>query len=338
MNSIEPIKNTKSLSTMKIDHDRLRSNMEKFKAHSKATSTVRTYNSAWANFAQFCEVNELVSLPADPATVCAYLEHVYSRGNKYSSIHVMIAAITYMHKQARLPSPVKDVGVMEMLRGIKRVMAEEGKVKAGVKPNTTLEAMQKIAAACDDTLTGIRNRAMILTAFGGWLRKSEIISIKVENIIWNDNCFIVDIGKSKDNQAGDKDSLIDIPKVEGQYADLCPYRAMKEWLEKSGVTSGCAFRQIYKGKLTDKPLSNVDHVYKIIMKVAKRAGVPSSEFTPHRALRATPITLALLSGRPFVETMRKARHRSLGTTSYYIDRSAIPQHEISQVIYKPINQ
>lgn len=267
-------------------------------------------------------------------TVSAYIEYLYSSGKKYASVSVKMAAIAHMHKMGRMPSPTADIGVKEMLKGVKRTMAGEGRVKPEVKPNVTLEAMQRMTAACGDSITGVRNRAMILTAFGGWLRKSELLKIKIESIIWNDNGFLVDIGKSKDNQTGDKKSLVEVPKVDGQYADLCPYTALRKWIETAKITTGPVWRQVYHGQILEKGLTNGDYFFELVAKTAKEAGISPSDISPHRAFRATPITLALLSGRPFVETMSKARHLSLSATSSYIDRSAIDQHEVGRSIYK----
>lgn len=333
MNELEPFKNTTSIS-LKIDHDRLRANMMRFKQNTRAKSTLRTYEGAWSRFEMFCSANGLPSLPADGATLCAYIEHSYAIGKKMSSISIYIAAINYFHKEARFPSPTKAPGVSEMLNGVRRTMAEEGRIGSKVKPNTTLDSMVAISAACGDNVIGIRNRAMILTAFGGWLRKSELLNIKVENISWNHDGFLVDLGKSKDNQDGNGRSVVEIPRIDGKYAALCPYTAMKKWLEVANISSGCVFTAVHRNTATDKALKSTDYIYELVMEVAKKAGIPPSEFAPHRAFRATPITLALMSGRPLIEVMQKARHIRISTTTYYVDRSAIDQRAIGREIYK----
>ena len=68
-NAIEPIKPIQTIS-LKIDQERLRTNMQRFKQNTRAKSTLRAYSGAWARFEKFCQTNNAIALPADPAVVC----------------------------------------------------------------------------------------------------------------------------------------------------------------------------------------------------------------------------------------------------------------------------
>ena len=249
-----------------------------------------------------------------------------------NSLNVAIAAIKWQHQQAHHSDPTLDSGVQDMLSGARRTMAKEGLSERHVKPTATLAHIRKLARACEDSLTGIRNRAMILVAFGGWLRKSDLLSMSAEKIKWEPDRAIVTLGKTKTDQAA-KGQVVELPRIEGKWAELCPYAALHGWLDTTEIKRGPVWWQVYKNKLTDNPMRSTDYVYELVMTLAAKAGIDPSEIAPHRTFRATPITLAILAGGSMPEVMSKARHKSAQTTTRYFDELAAGQSKVSRAVY-----
>jgi site-specific recombinase XerD len=64
---------------------------------SKAGATVRAYRGDAAAFDAWCKQHELQALPAEPATIAAFLVDEAERGIAASTIGRRVAAIRYAH-------------------------------------------------------------------------------------------------------------------------------------------------------------------------------------------------------------------------------------------------
>ena len=329
--ALQPIKPARVIKRVNGDH--LRATAAKFKRNQKADNTTRTYSAQWKMFTEWCADNDNVQpLPASPALIMAYVTQLYEDGKAVATLNIAIAAIRWYHNEAKLPDPTADPGVIDMLKGARRTMVNEGMAERHVKPTATLEHIRKLAAACGVNAPGVRNKALILVAFGGWLRKSDLLTMTAERIKWEADRAIVTLGRTKTDQGG-KGQIVELPRITGPWADLCPYSALKAWLTLAEIVKGPVWLSTYRGTITDKPLRNADYIYEMVMALAKKAGIPAAEIAPHRTFRATPITLAILAGGSMPEVMSKARHKSAQTTTKYFDETAAGQHKVSRSVY-----
>jgi len=63
-----------------------------------APSTIRAYKSNFERFIHFCEDDGVSPLPAEPQEVARYISTLTSSGLKSSSIRIIVAAISSIHK------------------------------------------------------------------------------------------------------------------------------------------------------------------------------------------------------------------------------------------------
>jgi hypothetical protein len=112
-----------------------------FQTMARAASTRRAYHRAWTDFDAWCRQHGRQSLPASPETVAAWLawkaRHampdaepgaVPARG----SLDKALAAITAVHRAAKVPFDRKDPLIAETWRGVARAVARKRPVrKAG---------------------------------------------------------------------------------------------------------------------------------------------------------------------------------------------------------------
>ena len=98
------------------DYERIADAIEQ----SRAESTARVYAVQWRAFAEFCAERRAESLPADPATVAAYLTQRHAAGASYSTIAQACAAIAAAHRESRQPDPTKTEGVRRVRAGLAR--------------------------------------------------------------------------------------------------------------------------------------------------------------------------------------------------------------------------
>lgn len=322
------------------DTESLHSITQRFAKNSLSPSARSTYKYQWKFFTEWCATikaedgsSPLATLPAGLECISAYVAYMYKCGKSQSTITVALAAIKSMHTEADLPDPTSDTRLKKILDGQRRTMALEGNnTGKPPKPTATLQHIRKLISACGYSDTGIRNRAMILVAFGGWLRRSDLLSMRIERIKWFTDKAVVTLGQTKTDQNA-KGQTIELPRITSEWKDLCPYMALKAWLGLCGKASGPVWLQTYHGKITDKPLISPGYFYKMVMATAERAGIPKSEIAPHRTFRATPITMAILASTPMAEVMDKARHKSAQTTTKYFDGLAAGQGRASRAVY-----
>ena len=122
--------------------------------------TQRLYALDWAVFEAWCTEQGQGALPADPATVAAFL----AAGGQSLSAGALgrrAAAIGDRHRQRGLGSPVKDPAVKAVLRDARRT-ATPRRVPSQ-RPSTLIS----MATRCPRDLAGLRDRALLLLAAQG---------------------------------------------------------------------------------------------------------------------------------------------------------------------------
>ena len=305
----------------------------KFQANTKADNTRKSYDTQWRQFEEWCQVNGFVAEPSSVPTLSAYVGQLYRDGKSLSTLNVALAAIRSRHITGHLEDPMAASSFKEFMSGVRRTMAKDGLSKREVARTINLDQLRALAEACGDDLEGQRNRALILVGFGGWFRRSELLSIQYEQLKIERGRILVRLDRSKTNQTGQRIEKIELTEIIGSYADVCPYSAMQQWLSASGITAGPVFRKIYQGMVTESALTSGSWFWPLLDNLGTKAGIPF-HIAPHRTLRASPITLAVLSGQPMLAVMKRARHKSAETTTRYFDEAAAGQAEVNRAVYR----
>jgi integrase len=226
-----------------------------------------------------------------------------------STIQHRLSVLSKVHQLKNMISPVHDPKVRELLAKTRRAYAKRG-VKPDKKAALTLEPLQAILATCDDSLRGVRDRALLLFGWAsGGRRRSEVTAATVENIRKVGlRAYSFTLRHSKTNQSGA--SLPDSEKpVLDEAAD-----ALSSWLERSGVVSGPIFRRIRRGGKIGEPLAAAA-VRDIVRERAALAGL-SDEFAAH-SLRSGFVTEAARQNVSIGDTMALTGHTSPATLAGY---------------------
>jgi site-specific recombinase XerD len=77
-------------------------------SNSRAASTRAAYASDWRIFDRWCVAQDLCPMPANPATVAAFLADQVKAGMKLSTLGRRLAALKHAHKPAWEDSPTDD--------------------------------------------------------------------------------------------------------------------------------------------------------------------------------------------------------------------------------------
>ncbi len=276
---------------------------------SHAPGTRRAYASALRGFQAWCATCDVESLPAAPQTVVLYVTHL-ADFSKLATIRRHLAAIAHAHRERGLESPVAHEVVRRVVRGIARTNGAAQRRKAAI----TLDVLRAMLLAVrGHDLKVKRDRAILLLGFAGALRRSELAALDFEDLGWSREGLRVTIRRSKTDQTG-LGSEIAVPYVATQ--SLCAARAVRLWLEATGITTGPVFRTFtLRSALSDRRIDGRD-VANLVHTLAARAGV-EGDFSAH-SLRAGFVTSAAKAKVSLDSIARTTRHKSLTVLMGYV--------------------
>lgn len=281
----------------------------------KSAGTLKAYESDLRDFARWCNEVGAGFLPAEPVTVANYLASLADRGCKASTIMRRQAAIAFAHKRRGLEPPTNVEEVKRTARGIRRTIGTAVKAKAPA----TAKAMAAMLKLIPDTLSGKRDRALLLIGFAAALRRSELVALDVADLERAPEGVIVHIRVSKTDQEA-KGHEVAVPRG----TRLRPVEALEDWLEAAGIREGAVFRAVDKadhvqpGRLTGRSVAD------IVKRWAAAGKLDPKMFSGH-SLRAGFVTSALETGADLLRVMAQTRHRSVETVKKYDRRSKIWQ-------------
>jgi site-specific recombinase XerD len=277
-----------------------------------APSTIRAYKSNFENFIKYCDENNTSALPASSEIVAIYIKKLSSH-LKSSSIKIAVASIAALHDLNSLKNPTQHPDVKIEMRRMYRVLGRYAKQAYGINKNL----LDKMVAATDDSLRGIRDKAILLLAYDSLCRRSEIVSLEYEDLMIDDKDGIVKLKlrKSKTDPHGIGKNL---------YLSNEAQQALKEWIYKSKISSGKIFRAITAtGKLKDG--LNSSHVGRIYKKLAERSNVDQSVINniSGHSLRVGAAQDLMLSGVELPTIMNRGRWTKTDTVMRYIENAVM---------------
>ncbi len=224
-----------------------------------------------------------------------------------ATIEARVAHLSKAHRAQGLGSPADDERVRSLLTAARRQRAQHGgQDRAAAAALGELEAL--LVAAQGEQMIDIRDRALLLVGWAaGGRRRSEIVSLNVEDLRPDGSDYVWTVRRSKTDQEG---RGLAVP-VAGRAA-----AALRAWLEAAEVVEGPVFRSVRRGgKVGDKALSG-EAVRLMLKKRAKQAGLDQLVFSPH-SLRAGFITESGRQGIPLAEAMQLSGHRSASVAVRY---------------------
>ena len=285
---------------------------------SKANNTLRAYKSDFRDFGAFCSKHGLNSLPTDPKIVSLYLTHL-SKNSKISTLRRRLVSISMVHKLKGHYLDIKHPIIVENLMGIRRV---KGSIQIGKKP-ILINHLKAIINIIDeqkiDEIKKLRDKSIILVGFGGGFRRTEIISIDLEDIEFVSEGLKINVNRSKTDQFGEGMTK-GLPYFSNQ--NYCPVVNLKKWLEISGIKSGPIFRRFSKGlSLSNKRLTD-QSVVLLIKKYLNLAGIENKNFAGH-SLRSGFATVAAESGADERSIMAMTGHKTTQMVRRYIREANI---------------
>ena len=290
--------------SIKSELERLSNNVKESIANSKAQNTLIAYWSDWIDFTLWCEELHLQYLPATPEVVTMYMAHLTERNLKGSTIQRRLAAISRIHKSQGYESPTNTLTVREawhgMVRQRKITVAQKGKDAL-----LTEHIRLMVNALLPYGLMGLRDRALLLLGFTGAFRRSELVSLNVEDVLEEKEGLTVHLQFSKTDQEGQGR---DVAILYGTHYETCPVRTLREWMQTAHITTGPLFRRFRFDHLESERLSP-QGVARVVKRAARLAGLDPTNYSGH-SLRVGFVTSALQGGASEMVVMDQTGHKT----------------------------
>lgn len=239
-----------------------------------------------------------------------------------------------------LPKSYSPSTVNQMLSALKRVLEEARKLhlitqddyletreiqplKTDAKAKGRLLSREEISTLMavtqqDESLIGIRDAALVAILLSTGMRRSELVSLVLEDYQPYSGAISIRQGK------GNKSRLVYLPPA-GQ-------PIFQRWLAVRGNTLGALLMPISKSqRLQGRSMSEGAVLY-LLQKRASQAGI--EPFTPHDC-RRTFISNLLAAGVDIVTVSQLAGHASVTTTAKYDRRGEEAKRQAVQLLDLP---
>lgn len=218
-------------------------------AYQAATShhSIRALKSDLEAFDHWCRRTKRIALPATPEVVADYLDARAGQGSRPASLARYKASIAKIHQLLELKDPTPTELVKLRLAAIRR---EKGTAQKQARPLRFKGPVRDVERdrprglniralleSCADDLPGLRDRALLSTAYDTGLRASELVAISVEHIeeAIDPDARLLQILRHKGDQEG-----------EGATAYLSPrsVSAIAAWCAAADIDGGPLFRRV----------------------------------------------------------------------------------------------
>jgi len=170
-----------------------RAGVSVFRRASRSANTLAAYRSDWNRFAAWCTQAGVSALPADPATLAAYLAEAAQETSESgrsapwcyapATLSRWVATVNTAHDLAGLRTPGRDPAVSETLAGIRRLRAMPPRRKAPI----LLADLERIVGGVEvkkwpGAPGGLRNRCLLVMGWVGAFRRSELAALTLVDV------------------------------------------------------------------------------------------------------------------------------------------------------------
>ena len=195
-------------------------------------------------YVDWCLENKRTALPASAETILDYMDARSRAGAKLATIERRFASIVKAHRLLEIENDelkrqvIRDkLKVIGKRKGKRQRQAEALRHDEGSGTSEHNVSVSSLIESCSDTLTGLRDAALLSAGFDAGLRVSELTAIEVAHIEpAKDGEGTLFIPDSKTDQEG-----------EGAFAWLSAETMQRigRWLEEAGIAEGTVFRRVH---------------------------------------------------------------------------------------------
>jgi len=278
-----------------------------------AHSTIRAYKADFGKFIEFCEERNQGALPALPSSIANFITELSNDKRSSAGIRRALCGISTIHKLNRLEDPTKDPDVTIEMRRMHRKLGRSSHQAGSVNAGT----LDKLLLATDDSIRGIRDRALLLVAYDTLCRRSELVSLQVKDVKINIKNGIETSSILLRKSKTDQDST-------GKWLHLSQraHLALIEWLKELPSGQEILFCGLNRS-LDISPQIGAGQINRIYKKLARKAGLDEMVIKgiSGHSMRVGAAQDLLNSGASMPIIMQRGRWSKTDTVMRYLEHS-----------------
>ena len=259
-------------------------------------------------FAFWCRQHVLEAVPASAATVVAFIDDM-ARVKAPSTVRRYVSSIATLHKALGQTNPLESARVRFALQRMHRL---RGRRQAQVQ-GLTWPLRNRLLEAAGDRMIDIRNRALLAVAYDTLLRRSELVSLEVTDLLLEVDGSATLLVRSGKTDPDGRGAML--------YLARDTVRMVRRWLELSGVAGGRMFRSVRKdGNVGEKlDASQIPRIYK---RMARLAGLPGdlADALAGHSTRVGPVQDMIACGIELPAILQSGRWKSTRMVQRYGER------------------
>ena len=278
-----------------------------------SANTERAVRSDLAIYGEWCAERRMSALPATSETVAAFVDAMTATRSP-ATVRRYVASIAVAHREIGRGRSLKSPLVRLALQ---RMHLRKGR-RQDQAPGLTWPLRQRLLEAAGDRLIDLRNRALLAVAYDAMLRRSELASLQVCDLledIRGDATLLV--RRSKTDGAGRGESVYLAPDT---------VALVRAWRDRAGIADGRLFRSVHKGGSIGERL-DPSQVPRIFKEMARRAGLPA-ELVDGLSGHSTRVGAAqdmIAAGVELPAILQAGRWKSAAMVNRYGETAAGPQ-------------
>ncbi len=257
-------------------------------------NTVNAYRRDLSSFLEFLDESKVALDGVDPGFVSKFVADLRVRGLSESSIARKVVALrswyTFMEKDSGIKNLVKDYLPPKIPKRLPKAL--------------TIDEVSRLINSCDDSIIGIRNRAILEVLYATGARVSEVVSLNVGDISKSEDAVVTVKVKGK----GGKERLVPLGSYAQIALDQYLVRARPVLLKKKTVSA------LFINESLGTRLSRQSG-WQVVKDSADKAKIRSA-VSPH-SLRHSFATHLLDGGADIRVVQELLGHSSVTTTQIY---------------------
>ena len=276
-----------------------------------APSTIRAYRADFNDFIHFCHDQNSNALPAQPHLVAQYVVDLTNSGKSSASIRRALCGLSGIHRLNRFEDPTKDPDVTLEMRRMHRRLGRSSKQAGGINADT----LNKLLLATDNSIRGMRDRALLLVAYDTLCRRSELVSLQVRDVKINSKNGIETSSILLRKSKTDQDST-------GRWLHLSAkaHIALIQWLKHLSKNQEMLFCGLNRTLDISPKIGpgQINRIYKRLAKKAELDDLTIQRISGH-SIRVGAAQDLLNSGASMPVIMQRGRWSKIDTVMRYLE-------------------
>ncbi len=253
-------------------------------------------------------------MPAEPHLVMQYICQLTGSGRSSASIRRALYGLSAIHKLNRFDDPTKDPDVALEMRRMHRKLGRSSNQAGSINADT----LDRLLLATDDSIRGIRDRALLLVAYDTLCRRSELVSLQVKDVKTNIKNEIKTSSILLRKSKTDQDST-------GKWLHLSQRArlALVEWMKELPEGQEYLMVGIDRGARISRSSLSSGQVHRIYKRIARNAGLDELviEGISGHSMRVGAAQDLLNSGASMPIIMQRGRWSKTDTVMRYVEQS-----------------